>query len=211
MSSKIFIHLLFIFLLTAFIKYDILIFKKNNIKGIKMGFKNIFGRKETAVKTVYPEAQNSYPDYGNNFAEINERLGKIETKQKEISLQLDDIGETIDNPKDIEMAEAMIAIADNIENFYRFTQENNNESLSEQARIMWESAKKSIEGADIEIIEDRGCPPNVKRHSTETAGRDENIPHGYIIGTLRCGYVYKGEVLRKASVKINNQRDAGPN
>ena len=153
------------------------------------------------------------PSVNENLAEINERLRRIETKQKETGLQLEEIdgflqGDVAADAAETEktLVEALIALADTIGNFYYFADQGNrreDSSLFEQARMMWNAAKNAAETAGLGIIEAEREPFDFRFHSAESVERDGDLPNGYVIKTLKCGYVYKDEVVRRATVVVN--------
>ena len=180
-----------------------------------MPFKNFFKKKskfetQTAERLTALESLN----YNENFAEISGRLRKIENTQKETSLQLEAINDFLQNGDEDErgLLDALIAINDNIENFYRFAADNADSPLYEQAQIMWDAAKNTAESAGLEIIEDEREPFDFHRHSAESVSHDDTLPNGYIIKVLKCGYNYKDKIIRRALVtvnKIENKTETG--
>jgi|GEM_PF-1171624 len=237
-----------------------------------MSFLNFFGKNKKPqpelgpVEKIVPIID---PSVNENLAEINERLRRIEIKQKETGLQLEEIdgflqGDVAADAAETEKAlvEALIALADTIGDFYYFADQGNRDaddppdgagvawyppnetergfvlvdpegvegdaegeedenddenddgredadiedadsSLFEQARMMWNAAKNAAETAGLDIIEAEREPFDFSVHSAESVERDEGLPNGYVIKTLKCGYVYKDEVVRRAAVVVN--------
>jgi len=195
------------------------------------------------------------PGVNDNLAEINERLRRIEAKQKETGLHLEEIdgflqGDVAADAAETEKAlvEALIALADTIGDFYYFAGQGNHSTvdppdeagiawhpsnetergfvlvdsedmegderddadiedapspLFEQAQMMWNAAKSAAENAGLEVIDAGREPFDFRIHSAESVERDEGLPNGYVIKTLKCGYVYKDEVVRRAAVVVN--------
>ena len=167
-----------------------------------MLFKNFF-RKKTEPE-LYAETPAVQPkDYDENFAEISGRLRKIENAQKEMSLQLDALDALLQDDDEHALAGALIEMCSNIENFYRFTAENPDSPLYGQARMMWDAAKNAAEPVGLEFIDDERVPFDFRRHSAEITGNDALLPNGYIIKILKCGYAYKGKVIRRALAVVN--------
>ena len=140
-----------------------------------------------------------------DFTEINNRLRKIENKQKEMGLQLEEISGFLQDGDDGErkLIGALIAAADNIETFYRFAAESANTPLLSQAEMMWKSAKNAARAAGLEIIDDIDVAFDFQRHTAESAGFAENVPNGHVLKILKCGYAYRNIVVRRAAVVIN--------
>ncbi|MDR2924078.1 MAG: nucleotide exchange factor GrpE, partial [Treponema sp.] len=75
--------------------------------------------------------------------------------------------------------------------------------LFEQARMMWNTAKNAAKSAGIEIIIAANEPVNFYLHSIESAEQNFDLPNGYVIKTLKCGYIYQNEIIRRAVVMVN--------
>jgi molecular chaperone GrpE (heat shock protein) len=143
--------------------------------------------------------------------EINERLRRIETRQKETNLQIEEIDNYLQNDNDETVfIESLIALADIIEDFYYFAAEDKDSPLFEQAQMMWNAAKNKAETAGLSII-DADCEPfDFNIHSINGTIWDDSLPAGYVMQTLKCGYIFKDEVIRHAAVIINKQELSAP-
>jgi molecular chaperone GrpE (heat shock protein) len=169
----------------------------------KMGRLSFLRRKSKSE--ISSAVQRADPDIGERLTGICERLHKVESKQKEISLQLEEIDAYLHNGGDDEYAlvDALIALADTIEDFYHFAAESEDPLLFEQTQMMWNAAKSAAGNAGLEIIEKSDEPFDFQRCSVESTGYDGNMPIGYVIKTLKCGYINKDEMMRRAVVVLN--------
>jgi len=134
-------------------------------------------------------------------------LRKVDNRQKETSIQLDEISELLqeDTSEVRLLIDALTAIAGQLENFYLFASEDKQSSLFEQAGMMWGAARKSLEGAGITTIGGEGFPVDFLLHSPVRTDADERFPEGYVLKTLESGYVYKSEIIKRASVIVNKK------
>jgi len=139
-----------------------------------------------------------------SLAENNERLRKVENRQKETGLQLEEIdGFLQGGGNEPALVDALIALTDTIGDFYYFAAADRDSPLYEQAMMMWNTAINAAEEAGLEMI-DAACEPfDFSRHSVENVEQNDNIPNGYVIKTLKCGYVYRDEIIRRATVVVN--------
>ena len=139
-----------------------------------------------------------------NLLLIDERLRKIESRQKETSLQLEEIDNFL-NDNDVEAAllNSVIELCDTIEDFYHFSAENINSAFFEQACMMWGKAKNTAESVGLEIIESSGGIFDFRLCSAEGVEYDNGLPNGYVLKTLKCGYIYKDKIIRRACVIVN--------
>ncbi|MDR0473336.1 MAG: nucleotide exchange factor GrpE [Treponema sp.] len=148
-------------------------------------------------------AQNLISGINENVTEINERLRRIETKQKETSIQLEEIDNSLQNGSETALVEALVALTDIIADFYFFATADADSPLHEQAHMMWNTAKNAARATGLEIIEPDNEPFDFRLHSVEGAEQNIDVPNGYVIKTLKFGYIYKGEVIRRAAVIVN--------
>lgn len=136
-------------------------------------------------------------------------LKKVELRQKEVILQMDSLSESLaeDEFDEINMLiEAIIDILDIIEDFYRFALNSPDSPYAGQALMMWQNAQSSAKANGLEVIDKEGEAFDFRRHSAEgtgISGSNEGHPAGCIVKTLKCGYEYKGNVLRRASVIVS--------
>ena len=158
-------------------------------------------------------AQNAVSGINEYLAETSERLRRIETRQKETIIQLEEIDDFLqNNGNETTLIDALIALADTIGDFYFFAASDQNSPLFEQASMMWNRAKSAVEAVGLDIIEAENEPFDFRLHSAESAEQNMEIPNGYVIKTLKFGYIYQDKVIRRAAVVINKiERTETPN
>ncbi|MCL2087621.1 MAG: hypothetical protein FWH05_08540 [Oscillospiraceae bacterium] len=137
-------------------------------------------------------------------------MKKIENRQKEFTVQLETIDDFMNGENAVyetqlkAQLEMLISLADSVEDFYRISSE------SAPSVSLWEIIKKKLRAGGIVPIDDVGVAVDFTRHKIEAVAQDETLPNGYVAKILKCGYIYKGAVYRKAIVvanKINKEGD----
>ena len=99
---------------------------------------------DTIAETVYAQCIDS--GIYEHLAEQGERLRRIETRQKETSLQLEEIDSVLQSGGNEEsLIEALIVLADTIGDFYFFAACEPDTPLFDQAQMMWNAAKNAAE------------------------------------------------------------------
>ena len=170
----------------------------------KMAFFNFFGKK--TKQSIDTTAQNFNPGIDERLAEINERLRKIENRQKETSLQLEEIDEFLQGGgNEPALVEAVIELSDIVGDFYYFAAAEADSPLLEQARMMLNAAKNAAEAAGLEIIEAGDESFDFRLHSAESTEQEDDMPNGHVIKTLKCGYIYRDKIIRRAVVVVNKK------
>jgi molecular chaperone GrpE (heat shock protein) len=151
-------------------------------------------------------AQNAVSGISEYLAETNEHLRRIEIRQKETNIQLEEIDEFLQNGgNETALIDTLIALADTIGDFYFFAAADESSPLFEQARMMWNKAKSAVEAVGLDVIDAGDEPFDFRLHSVESAEQDPEIPNGYVIRTLKFGYIYQEKVIRRAAVIINKK------
>ena len=171
----------------------------------------LFGFLKKSAKHIADLTAQNVDDFmserlNGHFTEVNERLRRIETRQKETSLQIEEIDSHLHGDGDeTAFIGTLIALADIIEDFYYFAAEDKLSPLFEQAEMMWNSAKNRAETAGLTLIEASGEPFDFNFHSIHGTASDDGLPTGYVIKTLKCGYIFNNEIIRQAAVIVNKQ------
>jgi molecular chaperone GrpE (heat shock protein) len=143
-------------------------------------------------------------EISNRLSEQNERLRKIENGQKETYLQLEGIDDFLQsNGGKTVLVDAVISLVDIIGDFYHFAAADSNSPLFEQAQMMNNAAKNAVETAGLSIINVCNEPFDFRLHTVHSTEQDNDIQNGYVIKTLKCGYIYNDEIIRRAVVIIN--------
>jgi len=172
-----------------------------------MAFFDFFKQKENpsinAADAAVAAVQSAVAGIDERLAEISERLRRIENKQKETSLQIEEIDDFLQGGGESTLVDALIALTDTIGDFYHFAGADADSPFFEQARMMWNAAKSAVEAAGLEIIDACREPFDFHRHSVEETEQDNDMPNGYVIKALKCGYVYKDKIVRRAAVVVN--------
>jgi len=172
-----------------------------------------YGNKESM------DSSEELPIILKNITKVYERIGKEQFKSNndleeviemlEESRIKDDLikemKEIIDN-KDIKINKSMLAlmsIYDTFDDMYSFSIKSGNETLKEAISFQREKNVKLLLTSGIAVIGevDESFDSNI--HIAKEVKFDEGFKNNHIIEVLRNGYVYEGEVIRKAEVIIN--------
>ena len=146
-------------------------------------------------------------NFNKSIYEIIERLIKIEMKQKEFNVSLDEINEKL-YEEDVSLLDSLLTLASCVEDFYRYAADCGNDALIAQAGMMWDIVRGELSSNEISVIDDVQKKFDFTRAATEAITSEESLPDGYVAKTLKCGYIRRGEILRKASVIVNKIKSA---
>ena len=145
-------------------------------------------------------------------------IEKIESKQKETMLQLEDIDsllqeelENRDNNNNGNgndnngLPKALMALIETIYDFYLYVEPGT--PLFDQAEMMFGRSVKTAKDVELEVIVDEGANFDFRLHTAHGTEEEPNLPDGHIVKTLQCGFIYKDEILRRAVVIVNKLTD----
>lgn len=153
------------------------------------------------------------------FEKTLNRFGK---EQGKTNLQLEEltgqIEEELDNNTDVEqlkkelsfvedekwkLVNGFIAILDQIEDLYRFSASSSEESWSKQHELLWNNISNELLSIGIMKIEGENAQFNKNLQIPVEVRNSPEYEDAIVLEVLRCGYVYKTNVLRKAKVVVN--------
>ena len=153
------------------------------------------------------------------FSKTYERTGKDQYKSlKRIDEILEILDESSQNEaiyKDIEekseiiredrdkLLKSVIEIADLFEDIYVYSCKSSNQSLYEQMKLQWSNLNQSILKSKITRFGETGDAFDIQLHIAKEAREEPQLKYLQILEVVKSGYIYKGELIRKADVIIN--------
>ena len=159
------------------------------------------------------------------FEKTLSRFGK---EQGKTNIQLEELTgqfeEELDNnsdraqlKKELSLAEdekcnlvnGFITILDQIEDLYRFSAKSSEESWSKQHELLWNNISNELLSIGIMKIDGKNALFNKDLQIPVEVRSSPWHGDGIVIEVLRCGYVYKTNVLRKAKVVVNKIDNMG--
>ncbi|ABR46516.1 hypothetical protein Amet_0284 [Alkaliphilus metalliredigens QYMF] len=102
---------------------------------------------------------------------------------------------------------AIIMVTDALEDLYYYTVKNNEGSWAEQLSLLWEKLGQKLSYYGIVRIGEEGTTFSSHHGIAEGISKDANRSHGEIVEVIQLGYVYRGRVLRKARVIVNENEE----
>lgn len=142
-----------------------------------------------------------------DIQELDDILKKINGRQTDISMQVEEIYEKLEelpDPRDnANTDESLMELLDIIEDFYRYAK--GEAALREQAGMMWRMAGRAAAKAGLMRLDEEEMPFDAALHDIEQITEEEGCPHGMVRFTWRSGYLRDGKILRKARVTVNRQ------
>jgi len=134
--------------------------------------------------------------------EMSDTLRRIENRQKEAALLLEDIDSALQED-DSRLIHALIGILDMIHGFVAFAGKSKDDALLTQARMMYDSGRRAAHDAGLEVICAEGVSFDHRLHAIAATDHHQDLPNGYVIQTIRPGYLHNDKILRLADVAVN--------
>jgi len=153
-------------------------------------------------------------DVSITFEALNGTMAKLLKKQGAMGMQVEEMYAIIEEKDNTDfiselesevdkMVSTLIAAAELIEDFYLYYREHYEETLTAQSALMWNTVCKIMAVSGLIRIADENTPFNIHLNSIEGVTADTSFANGFIVKVLKSGYLYKGNVCRKAAVIVN--------
>ncbi|NSW91119.1 MAG: nucleotide exchange factor GrpE [Firmicutes bacterium] len=158
----------------------------------------------------------------NVFREVNSTLGRISKEQDKANIQLEEIMLVFDEIKEkdetikkleksldsserekLAIIKSLIEILDEVENLYRLSMKEENESWHQQVSLMWGLINKVLFSIGMTRIDDENTMFNPLLNNIVGVKSNIELGEGIVLEVLKSGYTYKGMVLRKSEVIVN--------
>ena len=141
-----------------------------------------------------------YKNFLARFDSLEKIALAINNRQKEMIIQLEELDASINGGSEGHF-EQLIALSDIIYDFVIYSMKD--ESIAEQAKMMWLGSTAALKKAGIEVLEPTGETFNYLLHIIHGTTSRLCSPDECIYETLKCGYVYGDNILRRATVIVN--------
>lgn len=137
-----------------------------------------------------------------NIDEILEILDEDKSKNELITSFREKFEGARDN-RDM-LLKGIIDIVELFEDLYVYSGKSLNKSFLEQIRHQWTNLEQIMLKCGISILGNPGEMFDSKLHIARETRKDGLLPNMQIIEVIRRGYMYKGEIIRKSEVVVNN-------
>lgn len=154
---------------------------------------------------------------------FNKNLERIGKDQYKSNRNTDEILEILDEDKSknelitsfrekFEMArddrdmllKGIIDMIELFEDLYIYSEKSLNQSFSEQIGYQWTNLEQMVLSCGISLVGKQGEIFDSKLHIAREVKKDPLLPNMLIIEVIRRGFIYKGVIIRKSEVVVNN-------
>lgn len=143
----------------------------------------------------------------NGVEEILDILEENNEKSKEEQDTIKELKER-EQSKDSEikvMLSTLIGVADIFDYMNTFVLQKGSEILKTQFKLVEEQLVEKLSQSSITILGIEGVEFDTNLHKVIVVENYKDKPEGIILKVIRKGYMYKGELLRKAEIVINKR------
>ena len=165
----------------------------------------------TMSNSLTKEEMISKDDLASYVGDFYKIFEKSLRNQSEMALTLSEMRDALEeeekgtNPEITGLVALLVETADMVEAFYKYALQSENLALVGQAELMWKSMLKKYALAGLSRIPDEQT--EVDALLNRTIAVDNNVKEGIIANTVRSGYVYKGELIRKSEVIVGSRKE----
>jgi len=100
-----------------------------------------------------------------------------------------------------------IAVLDYFEDYYKYIKKHADKTWVEQFFTLWDNVAKTLQLQGIKRIEGKNTRFDPRLNEAKMTTNYDNLPEGIITEVLKCGYIYKSNILRKAEVVVNKKEN----
>lgn len=157
------------------------------------------------LKTVTDEIQKFEKRQFMTVQKIEEIFAIIED-EKELTGALRECKkmlQTVEEEKQC-IIQGVITLGDALEDIYRYALRTEEESWKQQLEVVWGKTGERLSLFGISRIEGKGQMFMPEFQVAQKVENHPDLPHGQVIDVLRAGYLYRGVLIRKAEVVVNN-------
>ncbi len=153
--------------------------------------------------------------YNSNMNKIGRTQYKYSAQMDEIMLMLDDMekdGRIINdyrkNTENLQkessnLMSVLIKASDLLEDAYRYAQKSGQNAWEKQLANQWTSLGEYLASAGISRIDTCDVMFNMEIHRAVQTMHSPGSADGIILSMIRCGYIFRGSIVRKADVVVN--------
>jgi len=155
-------------------------------------------------KTVDKIAKRQYQSL-TNIDTVVDLLDDIKETDKRISLS-EEKAQVLDQETQ-RLVKVIIEMGDLLEDIYISSTQGSNEGLKEQMQLQWNRMQQILLSHQMVCFGNVGELFDVRLHIAKETISDnqvEEIKETKLLEVIKSGYIYKGQLIRKAEVVINN-------
>lgn len=130
-------------------------------------------------------------------------LYRMENRQKEAMLLMEDIEYTLQEETGDGLLQALISVLDTVYDFVLFAEDSGNGALSKQAAMMFSHARRSAAASGLTVVCVKGIAFDRNLHTIAATEQRHGVQSGHILQTLRCGYIHHDKIVRLAEVLVS--------
>jgi molecular chaperone GrpE (heat shock protein) len=181
--------------------------------------------KEIKKYNILKLSKNSGLELNNDYIfNINKDLHRIGKEQNNLSIQIDDIHESIENLNELndlkkeftvnkkqyeneksKIINNILEILDEIENFKHYSNKNLDSKLNEQINIMWNRLESTINKIGLIRIDNKSEIFSNDINIAKKILTDNSKNNNEIIETLNSGYIFENQIIKKSNVVVNKK------
>lgn len=103
------------------------------------------------------------------------------------------------------IVKGFVEILDRMEDLYRYATANDYGNWTSQIRLLWGDILSSLNTVGIMRIDGLDATFNPRLYTVKMTRDEPDAEDGRILEVLRCGYIYRSDVIRKADVVVNKK------
>lgn len=103
------------------------------------------------------------------------------------------------------IVKGFVEILDRMEDLYRYATANDYGNWTSQIRLLWGNILDNLNLLGIMRVDGLDATFDPRLYTVKMTKDEPDAENGRILEVLRCGYIYKSAVIRKADVVVNKK------
>ncbi|WP_368490555.1 nucleotide exchange factor GrpE [Clostridium sp. BJN0013] len=136
-----------------------------------------------------------------DIEEILEIIDEIKEDNESLKSLRNNVKSTDEENKTL--IKTLIEVADLFEDIYVYSRKSSNEALREQMNLQWNNLEQILLTCGLKRFGKKEDVFNSRLHIPKETRENRDINQIQILEIIKSGYIYKGEMIRKAEVVVN--------
>ena len=173
---------------------------------------NVLEWAPTDLEFIFKEVKEAFEKSGKQQFKFSRRLEEMLDVLEEVKQQQDvhrDAQQEIKSSEveKVEILQGLISICDEVEYMYKYALKEEQGAWKDQLSLQWKRMEKILAQFAIMRIDDVSEPLDLKVHVVKEVKNLPEVGNVEILEILKSGYMYKGKLLRKAEISLNNKEN----
>lgn len=175
--------------------------QRYSLEDIEIDFESDISELLNAFNKIFEKIGKQQYKSATNMEEILEIIDEIKEDNESLKSFKNDV-KSMDKENQI-LIKTLIEVADLFEDIYIYSRKSSNQALKEQMGLQWNKLEQILLTCGLTRFGKEEDMFNSHLHIPKETKENGHINQIQILEIMKSGYIYRGEVIRKAEVVVN--------